>query len=233
MKSTTICLIFFGVQLISNYGWSQSVDYKKIIMHRDSIPSGEIIEKLVAIAWDNYPRNRSFKNKVTQANENVKQARNSWMNNLNLYSSFNSFNNTQTQDFTIVPNLGLGVSVNVGSIYMIPSKVRVANEEKNIAENSINEQRLYIRSELIRRYNDYKLMLDLLTFQSMASEEMRMTMTIIKKRFQNGEVSVEEYNKAFAAYSLTQERAITSESNYRSNKASLEELIGLTLEEIL
>ncbi|MDX2188871.1 MAG: TolC family protein [Bacteroidota bacterium] len=211
---------------------SQSINYEKVIVNKDSIKSDDLLEKLISIAWENYPRNRSFNNKINQANENVKQAKNSWMNNLNVYSSFNSFNNTQNQNFVIVPNLGMGISINIGSIYMLPSKIKVAAEEKNIAENSSNEQKLYIRSEVIRRYNEYKLMLDLLTFQSMAAEEMRMTNTLIKKRFQNGEVSVEEYNKAFAAYSLAQERAITSESNYRSNKAALEELIGIKLEEI-
>ena len=56
---------------------------------------------------------------------------------------------------------------------------------------------------------------------------------VLKEKFLKGEISVEEYNKAYVSYTVAMERAITSESNYRSSKAYLEELLGVGLEQIL
>jgi outer membrane protein TolC len=168
-----------------------------------------------------------------QAVENVNQARNSWMNNLNLFTSFNSYNNPQSQNFAIVPNLGLGLSLNVGSVYSLFGKVKIAKEDLKISENEENAQRLYIRSEVIARYNGMRLNLELLKFQTEATEEMRMTVAAVKEKFNKGEISIEEYNKAYVAFTVAMERAITSESNYRTAKAYLEELLSIHLEQIL
>ena len=75
---------------------AQRVDYTKIIAPYDSIPVVVYIEKLVSVAWENYPKNHSYLSKKNEAIENVKQARNSWMNNLNLFTSFNSYNLSST-----------------------------------------------------------------------------------------------------------------------------------------
>jgi outer membrane protein TolC len=229
MKNTIFCwLMAFSLSASA-----QKADFSKLISPYDSIPEIVYIEKLVSLAWENYPKNKSFENKRVEAFEKVKLSRNSWMNNLNLFTSFNSNNNTQTQNFAIVPNLGMGLSLNVGSIYSLHGNVKIAKEELKIAENDINAQKLYIRSEVISRYNAMKLSMDLLRFQTEAAEEMRMTVAMVKAKFQKGEISIEEYNKAFAAFTVTMERAITSESNYKTTKANLEELLGIHLEQII
>ena len=225
-----IILILVAVSLEVS---AQKADFNKIIAPYDSIPVVTYIEKLVAVAWENYPKNHSFYRKKIEANENVKQARNSWMNNLNLFTSFNSVNNSQSQNFTIVPSLGMGLSLNVGSIYCLPGKIKIAKEMLKIAENEINAQKLYIRSQVITRFNDVKLNMDLLKLQTEAAVELKMTVAAVKEKFLKGEISVEEYNKAYVSYTVAMERAITSESNYRSSKANLEELLGVALEQIL
>jgi len=228
MKNLLI-LILLGCAFNS---YSQKADFKKIIAPYDSINEIDYLEKLITLAWENYPKNKSFGNKRTEASESVKQARNSWMNNLNLFTSFNSYNNAQSQNYLIVPNLGMGLSLNVGSIYSLPGKVKIAKEELKISDNEFNAQKLYIRSEVTARYNTMKLNIDLLKFQSQAAEEMHMTVAMIKAKLQKGEIGVEEYNKSFTAYTVTMERAITTESNYRTSKAHLEELLGVYLEQI-
>ena len=205
---------------------------KPIITPFDSIKEGDYLEKLITIAWESYPKNKSFDSKKAQAQQSVKLARSSWMNNVNMFTSFNSFNNAQSQNFTIVPNLGLGLSLNVGSVYSLPGKIKIAKEEVKITDNELNAQKLYIRAEVIARYNTMRLHLDLLKFQQQAGEEMFMTTTMVKEKFQRGEISIEEYNKAFAAYTVVMERAFTSQANYRTTKASLEELLGTTIENI-
>lgn len=199
---------------------------------KDTVHTTEL-DKIIAAAVANYPKNSSFQKKLSQAKENVKQARSSWMQNLNMYTSFNSMSNAQSQGLTFVPNLGLGVAVNVGSIYSLKSRVKVAKDGESIAENDLAEQMLYIRTEVTRRYNDYKLSQQLYMFQSMASEEMRMTMLIVKKKFQQGETSLEEYNKAFASYAVAQQQAYTSEFSCKTNLALLEELTVVPLKDIL
>ena len=226
-------LLSFVLLIYSVIVMGQKADYSKLISPYDSIPEIVYIEKLITIAWENYPKNKSFHSKTVQAVENVNQARNSWMNNLNLFTSFNSYNNPQSQNFAIVPNLGLGLSLNVGSVYSLFGKVKIAKEDLKISENEENAQRLYIRSEVIARYNGMRLNLELLKFQTEATEEMRMTVAAVKEKFNKGEISIEEYNKAYVAFTVAMERAITSESNYRTAKAYLEELLSIHLEQIL
>ena len=226
-KLLTLILLVLSLKVSA-----QKADYSKIIAPYDSIPEIDYLEKLITVAWENYPKNKSYQSKCVQASENVKQAKNSWMNNLNLFSSFNSFNNSQSQGFTIVPNMGLGLSLNVGSIYSLFGKILIAKEELKITYNEENAQRLYIRSEVIARFNNMRLNIDLLKFQTEATEEMRMTVSVVKSKFQKGEISIEEYNKAYTAFTVCMERAITSEFNYRTSKAYLEELLGVHLEQI-
>ena len=74
----------------------------------------------------------------------------------------------------------MGLSLNVGSLYSLHGKVKIAKEELKIADNEANAQKLYIRSEVIARYNSMQLHMDLLKFQTEAAEEMRMTVAMIK-----------------------------------------------------
>lgn len=59
MKNTIFCwLMAFSLSASA-----QKADFSKLISPYDSIPEIVYIEKLVSLAWENYPKNKSFENK--------------------------------------------------------------------------------------------------------------------------------------------------------------------------
>jgi hypothetical protein len=55
---------------------------------------------------------------------------------------------------------------------------------------------------------------------------------LIKHRFESGETSLEEYNRALRTYTDNKERRTESAGDILFHRASLEEIIGVGLEEI-
>jgi len=191
------------------------------------------MDKLAKIAEDNYPQNEYFRGKIGVMQEGVYQARWSWLNTLSMSYQYNpkqAVDNTTTS--SVFPQFGIGVTVNIGNIFSTPSKISQAEAELHASQASLNTQISYIRAEVKRRFAKYIQSVDLLKIRQRAVNDSESEMEYIKHKFEKGETTIDEYNKVLRSYTDNLQGKVTSEGDVLYSKISVEELIGMKLEDV-
>lgn len=190
-----------------------------------------LIDILVNAAIKNNPQEIVAENKVTVAEENHSLAKLSWFNNVNLtYQYVPTYVTSNTSGSG--PQFGLGISVNLGNIIATPGRISQTEKEEVMAHADYKTFQNYLRAETIRRYSEYSKNVELLKVRTQAVDDAESTTLLLKHRFENGETSLEEYNRALRSYTDNQERRAESIGTVLSMRASLEEIIGVKLEEL-
>ncbi|NUN09273.1 MAG: TolC family protein [Ignavibacteriaceae bacterium] len=209
--------------------YSQNFTFEEVLA--DSAGKA-FVEKLVELAWNNYPHNKVFSSHIAIAEQNLTQTKWNWLNNLNLTYQYNPNFGSSPNDGSIVPRFGIGVSVNVGSIVLAPSRVSQAEEELKIAAANLETQKIFIRTEIRKRYSNYISAVERLKIRTKAVNNAESSLELIKKRFANGEVSLETLNQALNTLANNEELRVTSSGDLLFYKAAIEEYIGVPLESV-
>ena len=190
------------------------------------------ISKLIQTAWDNNPSNRVFESRVRIAEDEVSLKKNSWFNTLSLnFQYFPPFVN-EVANNNIDYRFGVGVSFNFGALFTIPLQISQTKERMNIDNYNLLLQRNFIRAEVTRRYSTYITSLKIQKINNNAFEDVLSSIVLIKYKFEKGEETLDNYNKALSAMSEKAVTKVKSEGDVILAKASLEELLGKKLEEI-
>lgn len=223
---------FFAILFCTNSSFAQ-LDTNKIIPPNP--PITDTVAYLVNIAWLNNPMPQLYRSKKVQAEEELHQSRWSWLDAINFTYLFDpslTSTNTTTPGNDQSQRFGVGLSVNIGTLFRVPSVIVQSEEEVKIAESNLMTHRLYIRTQVIQRYWLYKQNVSMLRVRSEAMNDVQSSLMLVRYRYENGEVTLEQYNAALTAYTDTQERQIVSLSEMYSSKAALEEILGKQWEEI-
>lgn len=208
------------------------LDTNKIISQNPD--TSDYLEKLIYIAWQNYPDNLAQRYLVDVAEEDLFQRKWSWLDNLNLTYQYNPepTSNLNSNNTTSLPRFGIGISVNIGSIFTTPSKIAQGRYYVERAKLGVIQQKLYIRSEVSKRYSHYMGNINLMKIRTQAVNDAQSSLTLVKYQYESGQVNLEEYNKALRTYTDNLERQAVSEMDMLFNKADLEQLLGIKLEDI-
>jgi outer membrane protein TolC len=190
-----------------------------------------LIEKLIVSALKNNPQVKVYEGRVELAKGNNSQAKLSWFNNVNLSYQFNPSYGVNSIDNS-VPKFGLGLSLNLGNIINTPSRITQTENEIYIAEADYLLNRQYLRAETIRRYANYRICVYLLKVREQAVNDSESSMLLLKHRFEKGEATLEDFNKALRTYTDNKERQAESLGDILFHSASLEEIIGINLKVI-
>jgi len=191
-----------------------------------------IIDTLTEIAWKNYPRNRVFEHLQNFASEKLHQEKWSWLNTINLTAQYIPQSNTSGDETDLYPTAGIGVVINIGTIFNTPSRIKQAEFEVKIAEANVNNQKNYIRAEVSRRYYYYKENLNLLRVHLQAYDDALIIKNKLKYKFENGEVNLEEYTRALTFSTDSMENLAKTKGKVFRSKKSLEEILGQQLERL-
>jgi outer membrane protein TolC len=120
----------------------------------------------------------------------------------------------------------------MGDFFTIPGRIGVAKGQLSITHHQLNEQKLSLRKEVLTRYYNYQLALELLKIRTTQNEGAYSNYLIMATKFKNGEVTLDEYDASLNAYNTSREEALSQETQVKILKLSLEELIGIPLEEV-
>lgn len=195
--------------------------------------SKQIEDRLVELALAYNQNPKIYNARREQAKAQKFMAKTSWTNSLIVnYSYFAQFNQFETGGPTIIPRTGINIGINIGSILQTPSKVKYANQEFNIIEAEEFKDQNALKAEVLRRYKDYLLNLELFKIQSQSLEDSRTTNLMVKKRFENGEVPIEQYTESLRLLNEIQVKKTETEFLIKKSKISVEELIGIPLEDV-
>ncbi|HEY3405727.1 MAG TPA: TolC family protein [Ohtaekwangia sp.] len=223
-----------------NLAWSgallgQSVDYNKIILP-SSVKDASVEERLVQIAWANMPQNSIIQRQTTIAHNNLRKAQWSWLDHIFITGNLNEFTISGNPDGTsnnFYPRYNFGISFTLGAFAMHSLNVKNAREDLKIREESTNEQKLFVRAEVLKRYSTYKSNQELLRVQSKLLLAAESNFKLQEKKFQTGEITVEIFNGSEERYNNQLLRKVQAENNFQHSKLDLEQMLGLKLEEIL
>jgi FKBP-type peptidyl-prolyl cis-trans isomerase len=226
---------------------AQQVDYNKIILPATA-DSVNIAEKLVQLAWQNYPLNEVAELGVASAKKAVTMSKLDLLNNVSGTFNANDFT-VQNGLFTpqkqaldangnpvvgayFYPRYNVSVRLSIGDIILTPMKVSKNKLQVKVTEAQVRAQKLNIRAEMLRRYQVYLTSIEVLKLRVKAVEEAHLIHLLVTKKFKKGEAILEDYNKSFLTFNNAQEAKVTAEGQVYLTKNSIEEMIGLKLEEV-
>ncbi|WP_374164275.1 TolC family protein [Arcticibacter sp. MXS-1] len=191
------------------------------------------LERLVAVAKENYPRSKVFEEKVSIAKNNIATQKISWLDPLSFtYYRRSGDNTVSLVDPALLTGHQFGVSINPGSFFNKPFAVKTAKEQLKIAVLDQQEYSLQLESEVKRRYLFYLQNQNSLRLQAKMVLDAESSFKDIKNRYEKGEISFRDYNEASLSLSSTLQARINAEAALMSSKVALEELLVKKLEEI-
>lgn len=225
-------LIYYWIALLllSSQVYAQRTNFDKVVLPLD-VRAKDYKELLVQLAWLNNPDNDNLSRVVSVEKDKVKLEKKSWTNGVTASFNLNE-GNFVNQSNLFFPIYNLNASVTLGTILNTPHKVKIAQQNVKIAENKVNQQKLQLRAEVLRRYETYLASIEILRVRTQALEDARTLKTATVRKFEQGLASVEDYAQALKSYSEALEGGTTAESNIKVAKIAVEEMIGMTLEDV-
>lgn len=197
--------------------------------------SASYLEKLIDTAKANYPKVKSYKNRINIANYNISKTKASWFETLTLsyvYQPGTTTIDPVNPSTSYFKGLQAGVFLNVGMLAEKPSMIKQAKQELLIAHNDQDEYMLNLATEVKKRYYAYIQHVAELKLQTKAVQDTEDALKDMKYKFQKGEETFEDYNKAQNDATNHQILKIQAEASLFAAKADIEELLGTKLENI-
>lgn len=232
MKPLTLCI---GLLAITTFLYAQTVDYNKIILP-DNASSVDFEEKLVQLAWKNHPSNRIVQNNLIIARHDTKIASSEWLNVIRVTGNLNEFNinpdNTLNNQNQFFPRYNFGAIIPLGIFVGIPNQVKRSRELELVAQQNINTQKLAIRAQVLKLYNEYLMFREIFNLRSQELEEAISNFALLEQRFRSGEEQYERYVIGLSNLNKVKIEKIQSQTNFLNSKIGLEEYIGVKLEDV-
>lgn len=216
-----ICLLTVGNKSIAQE--SMLTDFSYLYM-----------EKLVAIAKENYPKSVTFENRMNIAKNNVNIARASWLDPFNfVYVNRSNIYAVDGVNPSILSGYFFNITLSpVSLLVKRPFQIKNAKEELSSAIADRDEYSLLLETEVKKRYIAYLQSHNNLKLISKRLVDAEANYTYLKTRYERSEISFREFNDASIMYTTTQESKIGAEANYFASKFALEELLTIKLEDI-
>lgn len=194
--------------------------------------SAPFLEKLMAAANKNYPKGRIFEARVAIADQGVQKAKLSYFDILSFSYLFSPRHVNATVNPALITGYQFGFFANVGSLLQKPAVIKQARSELKVAQYERETFDLNFKAEIEQRYYLYvqRKVLFRVIAQGLLDHETRLKE--VRYKFEKGEETLDNYNKALLAYSGQLQNKITAEGEILIAKSSLEELIGQKLEDV-
>jgi outer membrane protein TolC len=232
-------IILLALLIASSPLYAQVIDYNKIIL-----PSGakdiSVEERLVQIAWLNNPTVKHAKNQVSMAENQLRSAKAGWLNLVQVSGNLNEFT-IRGRDYVnevrptglFYPRYNIGASLPLGRLITLPSEVKTARTVLENEHEEINILKLQIRADVLKAYSEYKTNLSLFNIQRDITGEMEAQHRLVEVKFRNGETTSNEYNASRDRFHNQRVRLLTAENDLAQSRYNLEQLIGVSVDEVL
>lgn len=199
------------------------------------------LDKLIETAKQNYPAVKANQHKIIEAQANVGKANVSYLDAFSISYIYQpqgflgisaAGNSSSSGNYGTFNGIQLGFTFNLGTFFEKPSEVKAAKQELAIARDQSDEYMLSLTSNVKKRYYTYVQDIANLKLITQATTDAEEVASSEKHRFQKGEVTFEEYNRAQLSLTTSYQAKILAESTLLIAKADLEELLGEKLEDV-
>ena len=233
MQLKSILLLSIAFIMGAYPSFCQQTDYNKIITP-DNIEADEFGERLVQIAWRNYPSNKLLMKDYEIAQVSITQAKWSWLNQIGASGNLNEFTlNQEEEQNNFFPRYNFAITLPLGIIVDVPTNTKIAKKNLEKADLEIKQQKLVIRNQVLQAYQNLIMFEQILKIKSETAEDEQNTFLSIESSFEKGEATLNEYKEALSSYNSELEEEIKARNNYESAKLNIEFLIGVNLEEVI
>jgi len=229
MKKIDFCLLISILSLVQN------IDYNKIILPESS-QTDDFAEKLVQIAWRNHPSNQALRHEVNIAAYDVKSNNTSWLENIRVSGNLNEFTINKASDplgrSAFYPKYNFSASISLGTFFTIPYNVKKSREALMITQQNLNAQKLMVRNEVLKLYNEYVMRERIYKLQSQSLLDTETSHKLAEQRFRRGEIDFQTYSESLTLYNDNMVAQLQAERDYKNAKLDLEQWIGMRLEDV-
>ncbi len=157
-----------------------------------------------------------------------------WLKAFNANIGFNSLKDTvQVLGATyLAPGYNYGLSVSLGQLFTTGPRIDMAKEMQKVEELERDQSKLNLRKEVLHRYNEHLLSIEILKTRQLAEEDASATFQLISALFKKNRANFDEKNKASITYYDTMEKRLAAETEVSNTKYSLEEILGVKWEQV-
>jgi outer membrane protein TolC len=194
--------------------------------------SYEYLDKLIAACKANYPRTKAFQDRVEMAEHGIKRAKLSYFDIFSLGYIYSPANQNNTLSPSFFGGYQFGFFANVGSILQKPSLIKQAKGEHSVAKHELDAFELNMEAEVRKRYFTYIQKMAIMRIKSNALLDVETALSHIKHKFEKGEETLENYNRALLMQADHTQSIMEAEGDALIAKSSLEEVVGQKLENI-
>lgn len=200
---------------------------------KDTAGLGDVRERLIQLALQN-PDFEIADRKINIANYELKQAKGDWLGFIAPNLNLNEFTvKPKSSNNFFLPLWNVGVTVPLNYFSQRKNEVKVARENMYIAQAQKNERFREIRAKVLTKYEDYLMYRDLLELQNRVTQDAYVYYKQRESDFADNLIEIDDFNKAFALYKEQQEKKLQAFRNLNVAKIELEQLIGVSLDDVL
>lgn len=195
----------------------------------------DIREKLVQLAMQN-PNFEITDRRLNISQYQLNRAKGAWLGILSASGNLNELSlkgNSGSNGSLYFPRYNFSLNLPLDFFSARKNDVKIARENLYIAKAEKNAQYRSIRKEVLVKYEDYLMHKEKLELQSRRTQTEYTKYKIAEKDFEDNQVEAEEFNKAETSYLEQQMRKSEMQRNYNVAKLDLEEMIGMTIEEVI
>lgn len=246
MQHLNRSLIFCLLTLISFPIFGQQVDFDKVVTPPE-MGTRNFKEYLVQLAWMNSPENEALGHEKDLRSFELKSEKKDWMNDIRFSINLNENNfNRDTVFLTpgapsangnstlnLFPIFNFNASVSLGTFANRKNKIGIAEQRVKIAEANVNQKKLNVRMEILKRYEEYQMQNEILKAVTAAEEDANQAFVLVTDLFKADKAKLEDYNTASTTYHAAVEKRIKAASELNISKLSIEEMIGISFDEAL
>jgi outer membrane protein TolC len=194
--------------------------------------SYEFLEKLIAVAKENYPSMKAQQSKIKMAKLSVSDTKLSWLTPVGFSYVYSPKTTLNLENPTFFNGYQLGFSLNVGAILKTPIAIKQSKEQLKIANFDFEEAVLSQATEVKKRYFTYLLALRVLKMSTQIDLDAQSLLSKLKYKYERSEVEFETFNSALTSAINSTQSKFNAETSYLISKSSLEELLGIKLEQV-
>lgn len=192
-----------------------------------------IADELADIALQN-PQLTALADQVKASEYSWKASKYDLLDNISVAGNLNEFSikgsNPNGRNF-YYPRYNVGVRATLGQFFST-GKTQKANFYKYQSDvERLKDARQNIKAQVKTAYQNYALTQKLLAFQEEVLQDGLIAINKAEEKFKNGELSLELYTDASRKYNSDLVRKATLERDLRVQQATLEDLIGMTLDD--
>src|SRR5699024_737026 len=180
---------------------------------------------------------------VQIAKNTLKRSKRWWLENISLSFNANEFTIKRFQKssepddigflYTNYPLYNIGINIPIGVVFTKSMEVKSARESVAISKAQREQKHNALKANVLSAYADYVQYKKLYTLQLKSTESVFNEFLQAKQKFKMDEISLKEYNAASSRYDDALKNKVGAEHDYQLAKISLEELIGIPVENLL